>query len=1013
MSQLPQRPGFRHTPPAAPRFLPGQRWVSESEPELGLGLILQVNFRDLRISFPAVGEERVYMHRNAPLRRVRLHNGDRARGREGQVFVVDRITEKDGLFTYFGGGRQLGEGELLDRMAFSDPDKQLLAGKVDGPEAWNLRYRTQKLREAMQGSRVRGLCGARLQLLPHQMGIAHEVASRHRPRVLLADEVGLGKTIEAGLIFHRLYVAGQISRVLIVTPTQLVHQWLVEMFRRFNHMFTVVDEDLCRAEEKGDKGDASRNPFLQRQTILCETDLFANSPRRVQQAITAGIDLLIVDEAHHLAWSPERVSPEYRAIEELAAVASRVLLLTATPIQLGQAGHFARLRLLDPDRFSDYNAFLAETGRYQELAATIDRLLAGEKPDAEVAAALRAAFPDDAALQARIADYLSGNAQARKALVDDLIDRHGTGRLMFRNRRQALGGFPPRVVVDAPLDGNEEHATLAQYFSRKLAGQASQQMAERSVLSEAELARLLAGAPAFTSSDLPGFPEDAGEFLRRAWRRDPRIDWLIQLLKRLAGEKILLIASHKNVIFALSELLPTLTTTPFSVFHENLTMTTRDRNAAWFADPSGAQILLCSEIGSEGRNFQFSHHLVLFDLPLDPSVLEQRIGRLDRIGQNQDIHIHLPYLRGTVHEVVYRWYAEGMGAFRDTVLGADYVKERQIGEVLKVCSLALSVEAREDGAEVQTELPQAIQDLCESTRRLASELRATLEQGRDRLLEINSQRPEMARALIAEIKAEDEDEELEGHLETVFDHFGLEIEDTALKRGYFITPGERMTLDSFPGVPELGLALTFDRSEAISHEDVAFMSMDHPVMRGAVDLILDGQEGKTGFVGWAEAPRKGVALEAVFLLEATAPGHLRVDRFLPPTPLRVLVDDAGDNLTEFLPRLDASDLEPAPTTLLEEHHQEFDRLMPKLLEAAKTKAGFMESTRKKEAHKEAEKRLLGEVQRLRDLQAVGAPVNPSEIEAAEAHASAVLHEIARAELRIDATRIVLMGRMAW
>ncbi|HAO99590.1 MAG TPA: RNA polymerase-binding ATPase, partial [Fibrobacteres bacterium] len=415
------------------KFIPGQRWVSDSEPELGLGEVLETGFRDVKIRFAAAGEIRVYMHRNAPLRRARLRPGDRARGRDGQVFVVREVKESAGLLTYCGHTETLPEQQLLDRMSFSDPDKRLLAGQVGKPRAFALRLRTQEFRREMLGSRVRGLAGSRMELLRHQLSIAHEVASRHRPRVLLADEVGLGKTIEAGLIFHRLHVTGQARRVLIAAPSQLVHQWLVEMYRRFNHMFTVLDEDLCRAEEKGD---SSKNPFADRQTVLCAVDFLAASPRRVEQAVAAGIDLLIVDEAHHLQWSAEKSSPEYAAVEKLAAAANGVLLLTATPIQLGQAGHFARLRLLDPDRFSNLNAYLAETQRYEEIAVLADGLLSSVEPQAEIAQGLRKAFPGDAALQSRVSEYLDRKPGSLEKLIEDLVDRHGTGRMMFRNRRQ-------------------------------------------------------------------------------------------------------------------------------------------------------------------------------------------------------------------------------------------------------------------------------------------------------------------------------------------------------------------------------------------------------------------------------------------------------------------------------------------------------------------------------------------------------------------------------------------------
>src|SRR5690606_38999681 len=262
---------------------------------------------------------------------------------------------------------------------------------------------TLELRRRMLAAPARGLAGARMELLPHQLGIAHEIASRPRPRVLLADEVGLGKTIEAGLVFHRLYATGQIGRVLVVGPSQLVHQWMVELYRRFHHLFTVLDEDFCRAEEKGAKDGQTDavNPFALRPLILCPVDFLAHpqgGARRVRQAVEAGIDLLIVDEAHHLQWSEESVSPEYAAVEKLARAARGVLLLTATPIQLGQTGHFGRLRLLDPDRFTSLQAYLGETRQYETLARLADALLSSDEPQPEVAEGLRALYPEDATL---------------------------------------------------------------------------------------------------------------------------------------------------------------------------------------------------------------------------------------------------------------------------------------------------------------------------------------------------------------------------------------------------------------------------------------------------------------------------------------------------------------------------------------------------------------------------------------------------------------------------------------
>jgi ATP-dependent helicase HepA len=282
----------------------------------------------------------------------------------------------------------------------------------------------------------------------------------------------------------------------------------------------------------------------------------------------------------------------------------------------------------------------------------VDCILADEAPVPEAADAVAGAFPGDPALAAKLEEYRRGGPGTRAALIADLVDRHGTGRLMFRNRRSALGGFPKRVVLPAPLPNTPEHRE----FVRLACGEGGPRAGEGPFRSEAELVRFLNGPAAYASGDIRGAGGEAGEFLRRAWRKDPRLDWLVGLLAELGDDKVLLICSHKSVVFALQEILPTLTAATFAAFHENLTMATRDKNAAYFAQPDGARMLICSEIGSEGRNFQFARHLVLFDLPLDPSVLEQRIGRLDRIGQRHDIRIHVPYERGTAHEALFRWY---------------------------------------------------------------------------------------------------------------------------------------------------------------------------------------------------------------------------------------------------------------------------------------------------------------------------------------------------------------------
>lgn len=161
-----------------------------------------------------------------------------------------------------------------------------------------LRYRARKFMSEQFKQAQSGLRGIRASLIPHQLYIANEVGKRHNPRVLLADEVGLGKTIEAGMIIHQQIMDGRAERVLIIVPESLQHQWLVEMLRRFNLRFSLFD-DSRYSESLLD----SDNPFETEQMIICSLDFVRKNKQRFEHLVEATWDMLVVDEAHHLVWS--------------------------------------------------------------------------------------------------------------------------------------------------------------------------------------------------------------------------------------------------------------------------------------------------------------------------------------------------------------------------------------------------------------------------------------------------------------------------------------------------------------------------------------------------------------------------------------------------------------------------------------------------------------------------------------------------------------------------------------
>ena len=238
----------------ATTFHTGQRWISESEPELGLGEVHRVGARTVTLAFGASEEVREYVLKGAPLRRVAFKIGDRITSADGDSLTVDAVLEKEELLYYVCGAVELCETGLSDALSFSGPQEKFFAARFDAPKVFDLRYSALKHEYRRRKSEVRGFVGGRIDLLPHQLSIAAEVTARLAPRVLLADEVGLGKTIEAGLTLHRLLLTGRASRVLVLVPESLQHQWFLELLRRFNLWFHLYDEDRCQALETAEPG---------------------------------------------------------------------------------------------------------------------------------------------------------------------------------------------------------------------------------------------------------------------------------------------------------------------------------------------------------------------------------------------------------------------------------------------------------------------------------------------------------------------------------------------------------------------------------------------------------------------------------------------------------------------------------------------------------------------------------------------------------------------------------------
>jgi ATP-dependent helicase HepA len=922
-------------------FTPGQRWISSTEPELGLGIITEVDFNRITMLFLATGDKRVYAKNNAPLIRVRFSVGDEIEDTDNNKLTVKQCIEKDDLISYVGvsmSGQevQIDELDLNHHTQFSKPQDRLFTGQFDPSQWYHLRYATWQRIQRSQQSPVRGLIGARAALLPHQIYIAHEAANRPAPRVMLADEVGLGKTIEAGLILQYRLINDLSNRILIIVPESLLHQWLVEMLRRFNLHFSIFDQERCNETH-------TENPFLAEQLVLCSLDFFQEHLERQQEALQAEWDLVVVDEAHHLQWSEQNPSPEYQFIEALGQKSPGLILLSATPEQLGKESHFARLRLLDPDRFYNFSDFLKEDTQFEPIAEAASMLADGEPLTEETQNFLKTLLKQDG-----VEDLLEKVVQpeqadsARSEILQLLIDHHGTGRILFRNSRQTVGGFPERECHSYALTETKE------------AGEGS------------------------------------------AILDDPRYSWLVEKMGDLGDQKAVLICHQAETAVELGQTLKNKAGIQAAIFHEGLTIIERDRAAAYFADPeSQAQLLICSEIGSEGRNFQFVHHLILFDLPENPDLLQQRIGRLDRIGQEHVIQIHVPYIKNTPTEILFHWYARGLNAFRVNCSAAPKVYEQQ-SELLK---------QRLDNND-HSDLDIFIKNTAELTK----ELEQHLHDGRDQLLELNSCRKDQAETLIQQIESF-KPQSLWEYMEQTFDCYGVEYEYHSVDC-QILKPSDHLRVSHFPYLPEDGTTITINRVQALAREDMQFLTWEHPMVMAAMDLTLSSETGNAS-VSIVKHPQLSAGqfvLEILFIIECSAPSILQAGRFLPPTPVRVLIDQEGQDLSQ---KINHGSLVEVDTPIEKDQITEFligqKKHINTLLETGKEIAGEVMNITVQESIETMLEVMSNEIKRLVRLKKINLGIKVEEIEYLQNMTRELNANIQEARLKMDAVRFLIVS----
>jgi ATP-dependent helicase HepA len=714
---------------------------------------------------------------------------------EGRRVAV-RFAGRDGVTVVSGRDPALAavpKETPIEEVRGTGPIDALASGQAGSAGAFRLRAQVARLEALRRADSLGALLSSRVHVLPHQVGAAGRILADRMPRFVLADEVGLGKTIEAGLVFAGLRQLGLAQRVLVVVPEHLAFQWLAELFHKFNALFTLLTGE--RIDELGGPEAAlARSPLA-----IVALERLRDDPELVDAASELPLDLVVVDEAHHLA-----DDALYHAVEPIARAAFGLLLLTATPVRLDPREYFRLLGLVEPVPTATLDAFLARLARHEAYADAARQLLAGGDPE-EARAKLAALEPDDPAFRpgARASEPA---AAAGDALLAHLAERYSLSSRLIRNRRVKVGAFTERVLRRHPVpEGGKLEAAAA-------------------------------------------------------------------LCARLAkeGEKVLVFGADAAALAALRDAVARHGKEAL-VYDEADTIEARDRLVARFRDPEGPMVLLSGESGGEGRNFQFACHLVCLDLPESPLTLEQRIGRLDRLGQHRPVEIHVLAEPGE-EAFLADLYEKEIGIFEEPVGGLDAVLASLPAEL---------AEARAKPIEARAAFREAL------AARVAEGRRAQHE-GYDPLLDLRSAAlPELSRLVgsafrrLGEVAPEDLgrgaegaqesllalsrtlEEQLEEICADVGRRVGVDVDTDQNVHPFEVsfTLGAHLRIEALPGmeIPDEPVTYlgSFWRETAVARDELQWFATGHRLVEALAGLVRDGEGGRAAAFRSAAAPRRG------------------------------------------------------------------------------------------------------------------------------------------------------------
>lgn len=700
-----------------------------------LGVIYQVDGPRITVRFDGIDEPRIFNARAGVVHRVELAGMVQRVSTGATGLLTTMSTEDPPRWNAVFDGRLVVVQEAdLRPYVLDDPQSRMAEGRLGTPRQFSLAVTARRRQLEEENSELVSLGQARVAIKPHQVSVVHRVITNYPHRYLLCDEVGLGKTIEAGMVLKELRARGGADRTLIIAPANLVRQWQFELKTKFNESFSVINTETVKYLKSSQGYDG--NPFLSSDSVIVSSGWIVGD-EWAKQVAEVNWDLVIVDEAHHarvhVDGGKRSETRLYKTVKSLVAPSAfskrSALLLTATPMQLHAGELYSLVELLDPALFPTEQHFHRHIGELPGLNRLVHNLQVhgfplpnGEDDEiVETVAAWLGAEPADVGRRLR-----EGSDEVER-ICEELSRRHLLSEVLLRNRKKIVGGFMPRVATrwEVELTAKEQHAldSVEEYvregyaradrmndaaygfvmvlFQKMMASSIQAlrvsldrrrarlvDLAEKPIITKRMIRRLdlleedldddvfvgdlleeLSVANAAEAVELAELVT-----LLREVPTDSKADTLLARLRELQSldpaAKVLLFTEFRETQEYLRDRLAELGWA-VHLFHGQLRPAAKDASVEEFRNAEGPSILLSTEAGGEGRNFQFCHYLVNYDLPWNPMRVEQRIGRVDRIGQAEAVQIFNFWVKGTVEERVLDVLERRIDVFENTVGGLD------------------------------------------------------------------------------------------------------------------------------------------------------------------------------------------------------------------------------------------------------------------------------------------------------------------------------------------------------